>query len=161
MQTFFVYIRRSRCLFISDEHIVKQSRISKLQNNIYKKSIYYIPWFVKNIQYCRIFKEKVWTPWEKLRVKAVTFLTGLPLRSWEVHMYTIPSYNRSVNARITRKFVFKKVLDNQQRLIIWGVSTRAIRVGFPNHLSVIITYILLFFFHDFTYILFYYISYSS
>ena len=26
-----------------------------------------------------------------------------------------------------------KVLDNQQKQIVWGVSTRAIKVGFPNH----------------------------
>ena len=63
-------------LFIFDEHIVKQSKTSMLQNNI---SIYYILWFFKDIQYCR--KLKVWTTWEKLRVKAATFFTGLPLWS--------------------------------------------------------------------------------
>ena len=46
------------------------------------------------------------------------------------NMYTLPFLsNRSVNAMITRKFVE----DNQQKQIVWGVSTRAIRVGFPNH----------------------------
>ena len=77
--------------FISDEHIVKQSKTSMLQNNIYKLSFYYIIlWFLKDIQYCRKFKEKVWTPWEKLRVKAATFLTGLPLR--EVLLYERSCY---------------------------------------------------------------------
>ena len=41
--------------------------------------IIHILWFFKDIQYCWKCKEKVWTSWEKLRAKAATFLTGLPL----------------------------------------------------------------------------------
>ena len=46
----------STFFFISDEHGVKQSTKSRLQNNIYKKSIYYVEFMYndfKDIRYCR------------------------------------------------------------------------------------------------------------
>ena len=41
--------------------------------------------------------------------------------------------NRSLNAIMTRKFVKTKIFEDQQKQLVLGVSTRAIRVGFPNH----------------------------
>ena len=59
-------------LFISDEHIVNQSKTSLLQNNIYKQSIYYILWFKKDIQYCR--KKKCGHHEKSCELKQLLFL---------------------------------------------------------------------------------------
>jgi len=74
-----VYTRRSRCppfLFISDEHIVKQS------NQVCYKLIFINSLFIIYHDFLKIFNigwtRKSVDTWEKLRVKAATFLTGLP-----------------------------------------------------------------------------------
>ena len=79
----------SRCppfLFISDEHIVKQSKTSLLQNNFHKKSIFYILCFFKDIQYCQK-KEKVWTPLEKLKLKQLLFLRATSQETNEKYLF--------------------------------------------------------------------------
>ena len=43
-------------------------------------------------------------------------------------MCTLPFSNRLVDAMITRKFAYKKVLSNQQTQIVWGV---------PNNIGLI------------------------
>ena len=107
-----MYTRQSRCppfLFISDEHILKQSK-----KGCYKikfiKSIYFfkihIQWFFKDIQYCRLRNR--WTPLRKFGVKAATFLTGLPLclliRNWWV--YVNPTKNPTCPANKKKHLPF-------------------------------------------------------
>ena len=106
-------IKVSTLSFFSDEHIVKQSKTSMLHNNIYKQSIYYI----KNRSFLKIFNivgnlkkgghhEK---SWRKVRVKAATFLTGLPLRSLTIRNCTLfPCliYITKINKFQRRRFVF-------------------------------------------------------
>ena len=51
-----------------------------------------------------------------------------------VHMYTPTFSNRSVDAKITRKLVYTKVLYNQQKQIVWRVYFHI-----TNHLAVCIS----------------------
>ena len=48
-------------------------------------------------------------------------------------MYTLPFSNRFVNTMITRKFALTKVLYNQQKQIVWGVSNRGLRFQITSH----------------------------
>ena len=79
MQALFVYTRRSSVHhfpFISDEHIILSNKVKQVCYKIISINSLFIIYY----DFSKIFNiEKVWTPWEKLRVKAATFLTGLPL----------------------------------------------------------------------------------